>query len=107
MESKQMVIRDWALKCGTAFSKLYEQLAKDVYNELHKQFYRHQNPRIWTTCINATFELIDQFGFDYFEADGDGEKSMDKTKKTRQLYNTMGYLDEPDEDEMSLKKSGK
>lgn len=102
-----MFVRNWALKCGTAFSKLYEQLAKDVYNELHKQFYRHQHTRIWTTCINATFELIDQYGFDYFEADAECEKSTEKGKKTRQLYNTMGYLDEPDEDESTSRKSGK
>lgn len=102
-----MIVRDWALKCGTAFSKLYEQLAKDVYNELHKQFYRHNNTRIWTTCINATFELIDQYGFDYFEADADGEKSTEKGRKTRQLYNTMGYLDEPDDDGSTSKKDGK
>lgn len=103
MESKQMVIRDWALKCGTSFSMLYEQLAKDVYNELHLQFFRHQTTRIWITSISATFELIDRYGFDYFETDTVtvGGKHSDKSKKTyRQLYNKMdGYMDDPDEEE--------
>ena len=111
-----MAVRDWALKCGTAFSMLYEQLAKDVYNELYVQFYRHQNTRIWTTSIYATFELIDRYGFEYFEtdststtnADAEGEKPPEKSKKThRQLYNTMEYLDGPDGEENASAKSSK
>lgn len=120
-----MVMRDWALRCGTAFSMLYEQLAKDVYNELYVQFYRHQSTRIWTTSIASLFELIDRYGFDYFESDtvpvgaagggggggstdNDSEKQADKAKKThRQLYNKMGYLDEQDDEESSSAKSSK
>lgn len=113
MESKHMDSRDWALKCGTAFSMLYEQLAKDVYNELYVQFYRHQCPQIWTTSITAIFELIDCYGFDYFEMDGvrgiaggsttsgdnDSEKQVKRTH--RQLYNKMGSMDEAEEEESS------
>lgn len=103
MESKQMVIRDWALKCGTAFSMLYEQLAKDVYTELNLQILRHQTARIWITSISAIFELIDRYGFEYFESESQNvvsEKHMDKSKKaSRQLYNKRGYMDDPEEEE--------
>lgn len=105
-----MILRDWALKCGTSFSMLYEQLAKDVYNELNVQFYRHQSQRIWTTSISALFELIDRFGFDYFEIEpasgGDeSEKQTDKSKKThRQLYNKMGSIDEDEEESSKSSK---
>lgn len=101
MESKQMVIRDWALKCGTSFSMLYEQLAKDMYNELQMQFLRHQTPRIWITSISATFELIDRYGFEYFEMDQPNveDKHSAKSKKAyRQLYNKHGYLEEDEEE---------
>lgn len=60
IESGQMFVRDWALKCGTAFSMLYGSLAKDVYNELFVQFYRHQHAKIWSTAIRALFDLIDR-----------------------------------------------
>lgn len=105
MKSKQMVIRDWAIRCGATCSMLYENLTKDVYTELYMQFYLHHNTRIWTTSISATFELIDKYGFDYFEAVDDGNKISDKSKKTRQLYDTMGYLDETSEEESSLGKT--
>lgn len=107
MESKHMSLRDWALKCGVACSLLYEQLAKDAYNRLRDQFFKHHNTCIWTTSIKGTFELIDKYGIEYFEQDGDVDKNVPKTKKTRQLYNTMGYLDEqPDDDESEQAKQG-
>lgn len=110
MESKHMSLRDWALKCGIACSMLYEQLAKDAYNRLTSQFYKHHNTCIWTTSIKGAFELIDKYGFEYFEQEGEGEvdKNASKTKKTRQLYNTLGYLDEqPDDDESEQAKQGR
>lgn len=108
MESKQMSLRDWALKCGIACSMLYEQLAKDAYNRLTNQFYKHHNTFIWTTSIKGAFELTDKYGFEYFEQEGEVDKNVSKTKKTRQLYNTLGYLDEqPDDDEGEQVKQGR
>lgn len=102
-----MIIRDWALKCGTSFSMLYEQLAKDVYTELYNQFYKHHSTRIWATSITATFELIDRYGFDYFEMDGmrgiagnTSDNDNDKSKRThRQLYNKMGSMEDQEDEE--------
>lgn len=99
MESKHMSQRDWGLKAGIACSMLYEQLARDVFGELTSQFFKHHITRIWATSITGTFELLDRYGFMHFEKDMDGDKNSAKTKKTRQLYNTMDYLEEPEEDE--------
>lgn len=108
MESKHMSLRDWALKCGIAFSMLYEHLAKDAYNRLTSQFYKHHNTCIWTTSIKGAFELTDKYGFEHFEQEGDVDKNVSKTKKTRQLYNTLGYLDEQtDDDEGDQVKQGR
>lgn len=108
IESKHMSLRDWALKCGIACSMLYEQLAKDAYNRLTDQFYKHHNTFIWTTSIKGAFELIDKYGFDYFDQDGDVDKNVPKAKKTRQLYNTLGYLDEqPDDEDGEQSKQGR
>lgn len=104
MESKHMSLRDWALRCGIACSMLYEQLAKEAYNRLTAQFYKHHNTCIWTTSIKGAFELIDKYGFEYFEQDGEVDKTQSKAKKTRQLYNTMGFLNETPEEDDQIKQ---
>lgn len=99
MESKHMSLRDWALKCSIACSMLYEQLVTDTYSELTAQFYKHHVTRIWITAINGTFELIDCYGFEHFDKVFKSDECDNKAKKTRQLYNTMGYLNEENEEE--------
>lgn len=93
MKSPQMDIRDRALKCGISFSMLYEQLAKEVHQELYLQFVKHHQPRIWTTAVNGICELFDRYTIDFFESDGDKANSL-KAKKTRQLYRAS----EPDDE---------
>lgn len=73
-ESNIMAVRDWALKCHIAFSLKYEQLAKDAYIGLMNQFNIHYNTCIWTTSIKGVFELVDKYGFLYFEGDADEKK---------------------------------
>lgn len=100
MKSAHMEIRDRALKCGIAFSLLYEQLAKDVHGELYQQFVRHHQPRLWTTAVTGISEMYDKYGINYFEAETDSEKPDDsKPKKTRQLYNMSSESDEQEEPE--------
>lgn len=92
--SNQIAIRDWALKCGAAFSMLYEPLAKDVFDELYAQFFKNHNIRIWETAITCIFELLDRYGVDSFVV----QEEQNKSKKTgRQLYNTLEFID-ADED---------
>lgn len=94
MASNQIAIRDWALKCGAAFSMLYEPLAKDVFDELYAQFFKNHNIRIWETAITCIFELLDRYGVDSFIV----LEEQNKSKKTgRQLYNTLEFVD-ADED---------
>lgn len=99
MESKHMSLRDWALKCSIACSMLYEQLVTDTYSELTAQFYKHHVTRIWITAINGTFELIDCYGFEHFDKVFKSDEIDNKAKKNRQLYNTMGYLNEENDEE--------
>lgn len=95
MASNQIAIRDWALRCGTAFSMLYEPLAKDVFDELYAQFFKNHNIRIWETAITCIFELLDRYGVDSFAV----PEEQNKAKKTgRQLYNTLEFIDEADDD---------
>ncbi|XP_011181583.2 condensin complex subunit 3 isoform X2 [Zeugodacus cucurbitae] len=94
LASNQIAIRDWALKCGTACSMLYEVLAKDVFEELYSQFFKNHNIRIWETSITCIFELLDRYGLDNFAK----QEDQNKTKKSgRQLYNTLEFLDSEDD----------
>ncbi|XP_059225519.1 condensin complex subunit 3 [Stomoxys calcitrans] len=92
--SNQIVIRDWALKCGAAFSMLYEPLAKDVFDELYAQFFKNHNIRIWETAITCIFELLDRYGVDSFIVQEEQSKSK---KNGRQLYNTLEFIDVDDD----------
>ncbi|XP_037047138.1 condensin complex subunit 3-like isoform X5 [Bradysia coprophila] len=101
IESSDMDVRNWALKCGATFSLLYEQLAKDVFVALNKQFFDHHHTDVWTTSVGAMFQLIDRYGFSYFDEDPNGEageKQKEKPKKSRLLYNTTEYADDPEDD---------
>ncbi len=60
VESSDMDVRNWALKCGATFSLLYGQLAKDVFTALNKQFFDHHHTDVWTTSVTAMFQLIDR-----------------------------------------------
>lgn len=62
LKSQHMEIRDRALKCGIAFSMLYQPLAKEVHEELYQQFVRHHQPRLWTTAVNGICEMFDRYG---------------------------------------------
>ncbi|KAM7341580.1 chromosome associated protein G [Cochliomyia hominivorax] len=96
--SNQIAIRDWALKCGAAFSMLYEPLAKDVFDELYAQFFKNHNIRIWETAITCIFELLDRYGVDSFAV----QEEQNKSKKTgRQLYNTLEFIDADDDTRQS------
>lgn len=112
---KNIVIRGWALKCGISFSLLYEQLAKDVYTALYKQFLQHPNPSIWAISISGLIELIDRYGFDFFEDEVPSENGetcdkprvgqANKLKKSRQLYSADGQ--DTDEEDMMRRPSKK
>lgn len=75
-ESEQLIVRNWALKCDIAFSLKYEKLAKDAYMRLTAQFYKHHNKYIWPTSIKGAIELIDKYGFEYFDKDGDDDECV-------------------------------
>lgn len=79
IESSSMDVRDWALKCGIAYSLKYEQLAKDTYDSLTNQFYKHHNTCIWNTSIKGVFELVDKYGFEFFTPGNKSETGNEQT----------------------------
>ncbi|XP_062540619.1 condensin complex subunit 3 [Armigeres subalbatus] len=103
VESAEIATRDWALRCSVAFSMLYDGLSKETFQLLYHQFFRNHCTRIWQTSIEGIFELMDHYGFEHFDVESKKDESR---KNTRQLYNTMDYLDQEDEANTSSTGTG-
>lgn len=71
MNSPAINERNWALKCATSISLLYQQVALDTFDELSSQFFQNQNTMIWVTAIDGICLLISTYGLAYFEPDPD------------------------------------
>lgn len=103
VESPNIIIREWALKCGSAFGMLYDQLAKEIYEVLVSQFYKNQSLRLWKVSIDCTFELLDRYRLEFFN---DTTEGGDKTLRRhgRTLYNatnSLSSLENQEEEESS------
>lgn len=72
---------------------LYETIAKDVFLALYKQFTTTSSVRIWRTTILCLFELIDRYGFAFFEL----ETEKNFSKRGRTLFNNDTSQDEEEE----------
>lgn len=99
VESSNIIIREWSLKCGSAFGILYDQLAKDIYDVLVSQFYKNQSLRLWKVSIDCSFEMLDRYGLEFFSDTTEGDKSLRRHGRT--LYNatnTLSSLEQEDEE---------
>lgn len=103
VESAEIATRDWALRCSVAFSMLYDGLSKETFQLLYHQFFRNHCTRIWQTSIEGIFELMDHYGFEHFDVESKKDESR---KNTRQLFNTMDYLDQDDDANTSSTGTG-
>lgn len=91
--SQEIDIRYWALKCSSACAMLYENIAKDVFLTLYKQFTTTSSAKIWRITILCLFEMLDLYGFVFFNL----EKEHNNTKRGRVLFNSNISQDEDDE----------
>lgn len=96
IQSSEIGIRYFALRCATTYGLLYDTLAKEVFECLRNQFYKTASPKIWRISIECIFELLDYYGFEYFNVDAANNKD---NKKGRTLYSNT--LDDNEEEEIS------
>lgn len=77
---------------------IYEPIANSVYGELYSQFFRNHNILIWEVSINCIMELLDYYGIEKFTASNGSSMDSEKNKRgARQLYNTLEFMDDEDE----------
>lgn len=97
LASAEMDIFEWAIKCGTAYSILYEAYTKEVFDAVVYQFYKDNNLRLGETSAQCILELMDHYGVDYFT------DLNDQTAKTnrRMLYTMQDFFDNEDDQSQS------
>ncbi|XP_030558597.1 condensin complex subunit 3 [Drosophila novamexicana] len=66
LASTELDIFEWAIKCGTTFSILYEAYTKEVFDVLVDEFYKNNNLRLCEISAQCVCELMDHYGVDYF-----------------------------------------
>uniref|UniRef100_A0A182M4E0 Nuclear condensin complex subunit 3 C-terminal domain-containing protein n=1 Tax=Anopheles culicifacies TaxID=139723 RepID=A0A182M4E0_9DIPT len=88
VQSGQLATRNWALRTATAFSMLYDGLSKETFQLLYQQFLNTASSRLWKTAFECVFELLDMYGFEYFDLESeDSQKDDSRTmKSSRQLF---------------------
>uniref|UniRef100_A0A182JQ35 Nuclear condensin complex subunit 3 C-terminal domain-containing protein n=1 Tax=Anopheles christyi TaxID=43041 RepID=A0A182JQ35_9DIPT len=91
VQSGQLSTRNWALRTSTAFSMLYDGLSKETFHLLYQQFLNTASSRLWKTAIECVFELLDKYGFEYFDLENEDTNSSKEDSRThkssRQLFN--------------------
>jgi len=95
LASTELDIFEWAIKCGTTFSMLYEAYTKEVFDVLYDQFYTDNNLSLCETAAKCIFELIDHYGIDYLmdlnqSITGPGQAPK---SKRRMLYTMQDFYD--------------
>jgi len=107
LASTELDIFEWAIKCGTTFSLLYEAYTKEVFDVLGDQFYKDNNLRLCETAAHCIFELMDHYGVDYFidlnqsvTVPGQAPKS-----KRRLLYTMQDFYDGEEDRSQSSQSS--
>lgn len=91
LESSDVAVRVWALKTATAYSLLYESLAKEVYDILKSQLFKSTNYHIWEVTIGCIVDLLLRYTIDkmdFYETDADPNNSTQNRSKRggRTLY---------------------
>lgn len=97
LESSDLLTRVWALKTATAYSMLYESLAKEVYVVLKTQMMTSDNAMIWETTIGCVIDLFLRYSLTKMEQrdetiqDINGTGGTQRNKKGgRMLYTDDG-----------------
>lgn len=98
LESTDITSRIWALKTATAYSLLYETLAKDVYMVLKAQVFKSNNVQVWETTINCVIDLLLRYSIAKMEKHDDDNSqdlsvnaTQNRSKKSgRTLYTDDG-----------------
>lgn len=84
LESTDLMTRIWALKTATAYSLLYESIAKEIYIILKSQVFKSVHVLLWECSIDCIYDLMLRYSvekMDGFEDDASMSISHNRSKK--------------------------
>lgn len=107
LESQDIEIRVWSLKTATAYSMLYESLAKDVYVVLKSQMFKNNNATVWECTIGCIFDLLLRYTIEKMEISEetqDGSMSISSSIPSKRGTRTL-YTNDDEAEELGFVKT--
>ncbi|KAL7051709.1 hypothetical protein ACKWTF_004579 [Chironomus riparius] len=110
LESTDLSTRIWALKTATAYSLLYESIAKEIYIILKSQVFKSVHVLLWECSIECIFDLLLRYSVEKMDGFDNNDASLSMTqnrskKGGRTLYTDIDPDDEDAVDEMYIIKT--
>ena len=102
LESSDTATRIWALKTATAYSMLYESLAKDVYVILKSQMFKSNNVMIWEASIGCIVDLLLRYTVDKMETNQELNGTAASQNRSRKGGRMLYTDDIEDEEEIEI-----
>lgn len=109
LESTDVTIRIWALKTATAYSLLYEPIAKEIYFILKSQVFKSAQVLIWECSIECIFDLLLRYSIEtinnYDAVDPTMNMSSNQSRSRkggRTLYTDVDTDDDDVPDDVSI-----
>ncbi|KAH8277757.1 hypothetical protein KR018_005347, partial [Drosophila ironensis] len=98
LHSNELDIFEWAIKCGTSYSMLYQAYAKEVFDVVVEQFCRNNEVRLCETAATCLLEMMDHYGLEFFTDLNQTNNVGSQTSKLkrRQLYTVDLYENDDD-----------
>lgn len=110
LESTDLSTRIWALKTATAYSLLYESIAKEIYIILKSQVFKSVHVLLWECSIECIFDLLLRYSVEKMDGFDNNDASLSITQNRskrsgRTLYTDIDPDDEDAVDEMYIIKT--
>ncbi|KAG5679101.1 hypothetical protein PVAND_008694 [Polypedilum vanderplanki] len=109
LESTDLTTRIWSLKTSTAYSLLYESVAKEIYLVIKSQVFKSIHVLLWECSVECIFDLLLHYGIEKMENVDDNNNNannmiltsnsqINRSKRSgRTLYTNIEDDDEQDE----------
>lgn len=88
LESTDLSTRIWALKTATAYSLLYESIAKEIYITLKSQVFKSVHVLLWECSIECIFDLLLRYTVEKMDEfdNNDASLSMSQSRNKKGTF---------------------
>lgn len=107
LDATDILTRIWALQTATAYSLLYDTMAKDVFMLLKAQVFKSNNVQVWETTIRCVIDLLLRYSIAKMEQHDDTNQdlSINTSNRSKKGGRTLYTEDGEDAEEMDIVQS--